>query len=102
MSFPFGTNTASAIAIVDLPSGSKRTASAMSSEPIQRRVRSMGSGRGRLEPAEAPLPAGEVAEGGVEHVGREVRPADRRHPQLGVRDLPEQVVAHAHLSRGPN
>jgi len=57
-----------------------------------------GSGGRRLEPAEPSLPAGVVAQGGVENVGRKVRPADRRHPQLGVRDLPEQVVAHSHLA----
>src|SRR5262249_45150080 len=48
---------------------------------------------------EFPLPTGERDERGVEVVGAEVGPEGLRHPDLGVGDLPEQEVAHAHLAR---
>src|SRR5262249_62345077 len=57
-----------------------------------------GPGGGSMVAAEPPLAGGVIAQGLVEQLRREVRPVDGGNPQLGVRDLPEQVVAHAHLA----
>src|SRR4051812_36114313 len=40
--------------------------------------------------------------GAQEISARKVRPQSVRHVQLGVRDLPEEKIADAHLTRGPN
>src|SRR5881296_1472214 len=49
-------------------------------------------------PTEAPVAALVVGDGAIEVGGPEVRPERRRHPQLGVGDLPQQEVRDAHLA----
>src|SRR5215470_10463422 len=49
-------------------------------------------------PTEASVAALIVGDGAIEIGGAEVRPERRRHPELGVRDLPQQEVRDPHLT----
>src|SRR5262245_55367721 len=49
------------------------------------------------EPARAALEVGERA---IEIERPEIRPQRQRHPELGVGDLPQEEVRHAHLPAG--
>src|SRR6267378_432887 len=49
-------------------------------------------------PTETPLAALVVGDGAVEIRRPEIGPERRRHPELGVGDLPQQEVRHAHLA----
>src|SRR6266508_4003796 len=53
-------------------------------------------------PTEAAGPPLKIGDGAVQVAGAEIRPQGRRHPQLGVRDLPQQEVRDAHLAAGPD
>src|SRR5881227_1483949 len=49
---------------------------------------------------EAPVAALVVGDGAVEVGGLEVGPERRRHPELGVGDLPQEEVGDTHLAAG--
>src|SRR5688572_4445555 len=53
-------------------------------------------------PTEPARPALEVGERPIELERPEVRPQGPRDPELGVGDLPQQEVRHAHLTAGPD
>src|SRR5687767_11541283 len=50
-----------------------------------------------IQGAEPPVAGGKAADRAVQVADAEVRPEHVAHVQLGVADLPEQVVADAHL-----
>src|SRR4030095_8274428 len=68
----------------------------------------LGYSRGRLavvatsHPTESAIALLKVGDRPVEVGGAEVGPQDRRDPQLGVGDLPQQEVGDAHLAAGAN
>src|SRR5690348_8830000 len=49
-------------------------------------------------PTEASVAALIIGNGAIEIGGTEVRPERRRHPELGVRDLPQQQIGNPHLA----
>src|SRR5262249_3819590 len=51
-------------------------------------------------PTEAPVTTLVVGDGAIEVGGPEVRPERRSHPQLGIRDLPQQEIRDPHLAAG--
>src|SRR5438094_552262 len=55
-----------------------------------------------LDPAEPARPPLELGDRAVEVDGAEVRPESRCDPQLGVGDLPQEKVRHAHLAARPD
>ena len=55
-----------------------------------------------LEPAKASMAPRVFLERLVQLRLAEVRPERGRHDELGVGDLPEEEVAHAHLAAGPD
>src|SRR4029453_14893760 len=68
----------------------------------------LGFSRARLaavatsHPTESAIALLKVGDRAVEVGGAEVGPQDRRDPQLGVGDLPQQEVRDAHLAAGAN
>src|SRR6266480_1342074 len=60
------------------------------------------AGTATSHPTEAPVAALVIGDGAIEVDGAEVRPERRRHPELGVGDLPQQEVGNAHLAAGPD
>src|SRR2546426_1000847 len=55
-------------------------------------------GMAMSHPTEAPVAALVVGDGAIEIRGAEVGPERRRHPELGIGDLPQQEVRDAHLA----
>src|SRR5919109_567547 len=52
--------------------------------------------------AEAPVAALVIGDGAIEVGGTEVGPERRRHPELGIGDLPQEEVGNTHLAAGAN
>src|SRR5437879_3817920 len=89
-----------------LPSGSIHGAESSVRETqaglFRFRARSIPRSYGVLQSAKSPFAFAVIAQGFAERFGLELGPALRRHPQLGVGDLPQQKVADAHLARRAN